>query len=159
VSPTTLTTVIPDSDMDSLGTAYVSVMTAWPGQPSRESTARTFAIDYPVPTISSMSPASVRLGVSSTLLSINGTGFTPRSIVTINGRQASELRPLGYDVLWQGNVVQSYLDSARVVQVRVENPTPGGGDRLGDDAASDRAGRDDHDPGMISMTCHSRGNP
>src|SRR5205814_2362415 len=83
VSATQLTAAIPAADIAATGTASVTVVTPAPG--GGTSAARTFSINNPAPTISSLSPASVAVGAAAFTLTVNGSNFVSGSSVRWNG--------------------------------------------------------------------------
>ena len=122
VSSSSLTAVVPAADLAAGGNAIVTVTTAAPGGGSATA---TFAVDYPVPTLSSLSPASVPQGSPAVALTASGSGFVPGSTIDWNGSplpttylSASEL---------SATIPASDVMSATQASVTVVSPTPGGG--------------------------------
>ncbi len=81
--------------------------------------------DNPVPSISSLSPASVTMGAAAQTLTINGTGFIPTSSITFNGNAYT----VSYVSATQLTIPLGASDQATAgtYAVVVSNPSPGGG--------------------------------
>jgi len=126
VSSTQLTAQIPANLVATQGSAQVTVFTPTPG--GGTSAARTFTINppgaNPVPTISTLNPASVGVNTAFTL-TVNGTGFVGGSVVRINGNS----RPTTVVSATQltAQIQAGDVAAAGNVPVTVFNPTPGGG--------------------------------
>jgi hypothetical protein len=79
----------------------------------------------PVPTVASITPATIATGTKGTILTINGTGFIQNSVVQWN--QSS--RPTTF--VNSGQLTAALADADTTTagsgQVNVVNPTPGGG--------------------------------
>jgi hypothetical protein len=110
------------------GTAQVVVVSPLPG--GGASTAVNFQItapQNPLPTISSLSPASTSVGVlpPANLLTVNGTNFISTSAVSFNGIQ----RTTNLVSATQLTVPMTASDVASnaTINVTVSNPAPGGG--------------------------------
>jgi len=125
VSPNQVTASISSGDIALTGTASVTVFNPAPG--GGLSNAQTFTINSsnPVPTTTSLSPASANAGGPGFTLTINGTGFVNGSVVRWNGlnRTTSYVSP---------NQVTASISSGDIavsgtVSVTVFNPAPGGG--------------------------------
>ena len=110
------------------GTAQVVVVSPLPG--GGASTAVNFTItaaQNPLPTITSLSPASTSVGVlpSGNVLTVNGTNFISTSSVSFNGIQ----RTTNFVSATQLTVPMTASDVASnaTINVTVSNPAPGGG--------------------------------
>jgi hypothetical protein len=82
VSATQLQALIPDSDI-LIGKASVTVFDPAPG--GGTSSALTFTVDYPVPVVMSLSPASATAGSGGFTLAVNGFNFVAGATVQWNG--------------------------------------------------------------------------
>ena len=88
-------------------------------------TALPFIVNNPIPTLSTLSPASGLVGSTSTTVLLNGTNFVTTSTATFNG--------VGHSFTFvsptQGSIVltTAELVSAGSFPVCVANPAPGGG--------------------------------
>jgi hypothetical protein len=124
VSSTQLTAAIPASDVATAGTANVTVFNPAPG--GGESGAVTFTINNPVPTISSISPATAVAGSGNFTLTITGTNFVNGSVVRWNGSD----RPTTFVSSTQltAAIPASDVATAGTANVTVFNPAPGGGE-------------------------------
>ena len=122
-SATSLSATIPASDLVKGTTAQITVQNPAPG--GGKSTGIAFAVDNPVPTIASVSPASVTAGAGNTTLDIKGTNFVPSAVVTWNGAA------LAASFVSNGELT-AVLPAADLTtnsqnSVAVQNPAPGGG--------------------------------
>src|SRR5262249_8749519 len=83
ISGTQLTATIPASDL-AVG-ALLSITVFTPGPSGGTSSAVTFTVNNPVPSISSVSPNPVLAMGGSFTLTVNGSGFVNGSLVQVNG--------------------------------------------------------------------------
>jgi hypothetical protein len=125
---TQLSISVTAQDIATPGTAQVVVVTPAPG--GGPSTAVNFTItpaQNPVPTLTSISPASTPVGTlpAGNILTVNGTNFVSSSSVAFNGN----LRPTNFVSATQLTVPLRASDVASnaTITVTVSNPTPGGG--------------------------------
>ena len=123
VSSTSLDADINAADIVTGGTAKISVSNPSPG--GGTSSALTFTINNPVPTITSLSPSVLLEGSPSFTLTITGTNFVTSSTALWNGGA----RPTTFV---SSTSVQATIDAADIASggtatVTVTNPTPGGG--------------------------------
>lgn len=123
VSDKRVTAEITDMDVESIGSASVTVENPSPG--GGISASLVFQIIYPVPTIVSLNPNVVTVGGTGFTQIINGVGYSPASIVRWNGLarpttfvSRTELRV---------EVRTEEIVSAGTAAITVTNPTPGGG--------------------------------
>jgi hypothetical protein len=121
---TTLTVVVPASDVATAGPVSVTVTNAAPG--GGTSGSQTFTVNNPLPSISTLSPASATAGGASFAMTINGTGFASGATVTFGAF---------------GSIVPTSISSTQVVvqipatdiaaggnvNITVTNVLPGGG--------------------------------
>ncbi|MGH9955820.1 MAG: WSC domain-containing protein [Pyrinomonadaceae bacterium] len=122
VSSTELTATISAAAVAAAGSANVTVLTPSPG--GGTTAARSLTIQYGIPTITSVSPASVNAGGQSFTLTIVGAGFCSVSKVRWNGSDRPTTR--------SGNDLRATIPVADIAaggnaQVTVFNPTPVGG--------------------------------
>ncbi len=123
VSSTQLKVELTAADLAAVGAGKIVVVNPAPG--GGTSAASTVSIVYPVPAITSLSPASLAWDSVPTLLTIKGTGFEPSSVVQLNGA----VHPSAYvdsDTL-QFTLGASELGTGTTLQVTVFTGTPGGG--------------------------------
>ncbi|MFZ0737517.1 MAG: hypothetical protein WA002_11735 [Candidatus Acidiferrales bacterium] len=78
--PTTLTATVPASDVTAAGMFPITVTDSGTGK-----TSSPFNFAVTVPSISSISPASIGVGSAAFTLMVNGAGFSTNSIVNFNG--------------------------------------------------------------------------
>jgi len=80
---------------------------------------------YSIPTITSLSPTTVRAGSPAFVLTITGTGFTPASTVKVDANVLTPtyVSPTELDL----TVPSSAVATGGPVSVKVANPSPGGG--------------------------------
>lgn len=126
VSSTQITAVIPATDIAAAGTVAVTVFNPAPG--GGTSTAVNYAINYPVPVMGSLSPASSTAGGAAFSLTVNGSNFInpsevrwnnlPRTTTYISSLQLTAAIP-STDIVTAGSAA-----------VTVVNPAPGGGTSL-----------------------------
>ena len=123
VSPTELTILLSVSDQAKAGSFAVVVTNPAPG--GGKSAAVDFTVDNPVPTVTTLTPASAMAGAAAQTLTITGSNFVSTSTVTYNGVahtatfvSATELK-----------ITLSTTDQAKAgtFAVVVTNPAPGGG--------------------------------
>jgi hypothetical protein len=83
----------------------------------------------PVPTIQTVSPASVPAGSSGFSLTVTGSGFLTSSVVSWNGasRQAALVNSSQLSI----DVTSTDLSAAGTVTITITNPAPGGGQASG----------------------------
>jgi len=123
-SNTQLTASISAADIATAGTAGVTVLNSAPG--GGISNPETFTINNPLPTITSLSPASATVGGPAFTLTVNGTDFVDgASTVRWNGSD----RATTYVSSTQLTASISAADIATVgtASVTVFNSAPGGG--------------------------------
>jgi len=123
VSSTQLTLTLQASDVAAVGSAQVAVVNPAPG--GGTTPANSVAIVYPVPVISSLSPTSVIWGTSSTLLTVNGSGFAPSSVVLLAGVNHATTYVNSSTLTL--TLSASDLGSGPTLSVTVSTGSPGGG--------------------------------
>ncbi len=129
VGSTQLTAQISAADIATAGSASVTVFT--PPAGGGESNSATFTITNPpnpVPAITTISPSVVNVGGAVFMLTVNGAGFTPSSVVRVNGNGGAD-RPTTFVSVNQLTAQISAADiaTAGALTIRVFNPAPGGG--------------------------------
>lgn len=115
---------IPASYFTSVGTLRITVYTPPPsGGTSNEIDIPV--VSAPAPIIANMSPTSAPLGGNDFTLTVNGSNFTPASVVQWNGSS----RPTTFASTYQLTATISRADIATFTQalVSVTTPAPGGG--------------------------------
>ncbi len=123
VSATKLTAAIPADDVKNGGIASVTVVTPTPG--GGTSNAVSFAINNPTPTITSLDPPMTFNTLPAFVLTVNGTGFVPNSIVRWNGTDRTTTFVSATRLTAQISAADIATDGTAVVTVF--NPAPGGG--------------------------------
>jgi trimeric autotransporter adhesin len=123
VNSTNLQAPIPASDIATAGSSAITVVNA--AADGGTSSATTFAITNPAPTISSVSPTFVVPGGPQFVLTVNGAGFVASSVVLWNGTA----KPTTFVSATQLTTTIPATDIATQgsAQVAVFNATPGGG--------------------------------
>jgi hypothetical protein len=121
VSSTQLLASIPASDIALAGTAQVTVSNA----DGSTSSALTFTINNPIPTITSLSPASTSAGSAAFTLTVNGTNFVSTSAVKWNGTNRATTFVSSTQLI--AAILVADVASAGTASVTVVNPSPGGG--------------------------------
>jgi Tol biopolymer transport system component len=104
----------------SAGSAQISVVA-----PDGRSNGVSFAVNYPVPTISSIAPATAQAGAAPLTLTLNGSSFFPTSSVHWNG--GARATTFVSNTKLTAAITVSDLASPATPEVTVSNPTPGGG--------------------------------
>jgi len=122
----TLSVVIPSSDLLSGGTLLFNVTNGAPGGGSSVSPALT--VMNPVPVVTSISPPAIFAGTGPTTVTISGSGFVPESSATCNG-QVLTITYLSSTQL-QVTVPLSTTTGIGSPSLVVNNPQPGGASSL-----------------------------
>ena len=123
LSSAQLTISLTAADQAAAGTFPVVVTNPAPG--GGPSNAANFAVNNPVPTITTISPTSARVPAGMQTLTIAGTNFVPGSAVTFNGTT--------YDPVYRSSVQlvvsisSSDVATAGIYPVVVIDAGPGGG--------------------------------
>lgn len=123
VTPTKLTVVVPDALLTTAQVMNVAVTNPSPG--GGTSKAVDFAVLNPAPTITALSMSETLLNSTAVSLSVTGTNFLPSTVAKLG------------DVLIKPTLVaptkltlavpDALLTSAKVMNLVVANPSPGGG--------------------------------
>ena len=123
VNATQVTAAITAADIATAGSFPVTVTNAAPG--GGTSVAAMFAVNNPVPTVTTLSPTSATAGGAAFTLTVNGTGFNSNSAVNFNG----SARTTTFVSATQITAAITAADIATVgtPSVTVTNPAPGGG--------------------------------
>ena len=123
VSATQLTIPLSAGEQATAGTIAVVVTNPSPGGGASNSV--NFTVDNPVPTLTSLSPASATAGAAAQTLTLNGTNFLSTSTVTYN----SAAHTAKFVSATQLTIQLSAADQATAgtFTVVVTNPSPGGG--------------------------------
>ncbi len=123
VNSSQITAQIPASDLATAGTVTVTVFNPAPG--GGTSFGYPFAVNNPVPAITSLNPANMLAGSGTFTITVTGTGFVPASQVQWNG----QTRSTGYasSTVLQATILASDIATQGTATVGVFNPTPGGG--------------------------------
>ena len=126
VSATQLTAAILAADIATAGTTSVTVFNPTPG--GGTSNPQTFTINIsnnPVPTTTSLSPASGTAGGTAFTLTVNGSGFVNGSVVQWNGSSRTTTYVSATQLT--AAILAADIATAGTASVTVFNPTPGGG--------------------------------
>lgn len=118
-----LRAVVPASMTASGRFANFTVFTPAPG--GGESGSVLFVINNPVPTLTEISPNSLVAGTGAFNLIVRGTNFTPTSVVTWN--QVARPTTFVSSTELHAAIPASDVAAGGSANVRVFNPTPGGG--------------------------------
>jgi uncharacterized protein len=124
VSDTELTAVVPASDLANAGTASVAVNNPTPGGGLSGSLTFTIGAANPVPSIFSLSPASITAGQAAFTLSVNGSNFVPGATVNWNGSALATTVVSAFQLT--ATVPAANVVAAGTASVTVTNPSPGG---------------------------------
>jgi Right handed beta helix region/Immunoglobulin I-set domain len=123
VSETQLTAAVTATNTAAAGNANIAVTNPSPG--GGTSSAVSFAVNNPLPVISSLSPASVSTGGARFTLTINGTGFVTGSTVAWNGSTLTATYVSATQLT--ASIPASDIATSQNAAVTVANPAPGGG--------------------------------
>jgi hypothetical protein len=123
VSSVELTAHVPGSAIQTAGTASVTVVNPAPG--GGTSNALLFYINNPAPSLTSLSPSSIKAGSSAFTLTIYGSGFVSTSQALWNGTARATTYDRAGKV--QAQILASDISKAGTAKVTVTNPAPGGG--------------------------------
>jgi hypothetical protein len=126
VSATSVTSMVPGSDLGTMGTVKLTVVNPTPG--GGTSNAIGFTVGNPVPLLSSIQPSSAPAGSTNVALSVGGSNFLPNSQVEWNGTAL----PTTYEspTSVSAQIPASDLTGAAAdvtAIVTVVNPSPDGG--------------------------------
>jgi 6-phosphogluconolactonase (cycloisomerase 2 family) len=122
-SATRLRAAIGAADVAAAGTAQVTVFNPAPG--GGTSSAVSFFVSNPVPGIAMVAPPSVLAGSPAFVLTVDGSGFLPGSVVRWNGSARTTVFVSGTRL--QASISSDDVAAAGVAEVTVFNPAPGGG--------------------------------
>ena len=118
VNSNTLEVTLGASDLGTAATLPVTVFTGTPG--GGTSTPAILTINYPVPAIASINPASITVNSQGTPIEILGSGFTSSSTVHVNG---STLKTSGWTSYQLSlTVPAAELTSVATLSITVSNP-------------------------------------
>ena len=123
VSSSKLAVLVSAADIASAGSAKISVFSPAPG--GGTSGLSTFTINNPAPALASLSPNSATAGGAGLTLTVNGSGFTPSSVVRWNG--AAKTTTFISPSQLTAAIAAADITSAGLSNVTVVNPAPGGG--------------------------------
>jgi hypothetical protein len=123
VSSSTITALIANSDILTVGTSSVAVVNSAPG--GGTSNSQTFTINNPVPTVVSISPASTAVGGTNFILTVSGANFVGSSIVQWNG--SNRITTFVSSTQLTASISSSDLMVANTFPITVVNPAPDGG--------------------------------
>ncbi|HVE58178.1 MAG TPA: FG-GAP-like repeat-containing protein [Pyrinomonadaceae bacterium] len=123
VSATQVRAQIIASDLQTAGVFPVTVFNPTPG--GGVSNAVNFTLNNPVPSISSLSPASQPPGATAFELTVNGSGFVNNSIVRWNGQNRTTTFVSATQIKAQITAID--IQAAGTFPVTVVNAAPGGG--------------------------------
>lgn len=122
VNPSTLSVVLPGSDLASGGTLSFAVTNDSPG--GGASISPVLTVLNPPPIVTSVSPQVFFSGAGPASITLSGSGFVPASSITISGQQL----PITYVSSGQVQVaVPNSLLVADSLPIVVSNSAPGGG--------------------------------
>lgn len=124
VSSTLLTAVRPLATLNTGGTVNISVVYTNPG--SGLSNSLPFLVNYPIPTLVSLSPDGQLVGRSAFTLTVDGLGFARSSLVQWEG--TSLVTTWISPTRLSATVPASDLLTVNSYAITVLNPAPGGGE-------------------------------
>jgi hypothetical protein len=124
-SATSLTAMIPASDIAAAGPRTVTVLNPAPGGGTSNEVTFTVTAPNPMPSVSSLSPNSATAGGGDFTLTVNGNNFIQGSVVRWNG--ANRETTFGSGSRLTAAIPASDIAAAGIAAVTVLNPAPGGG--------------------------------
>lgn len=127
LSGSLLRATIPESDVASVGTARISVLTKTELNEIIESAPVEIAIgsNRPVPVLASLFPAGAQVGGDGLNLAIFGKNFSRESVVRWNGVERTAIFSSSSEIILA--VTKADLANAANVDIEVFTPGPGGG--------------------------------
>ncbi len=126
VSATQLQASVPAVNVESTGSANITVYSPTPG--GGTSSALTFTISAatnPVPVLTSLSPASIPVGNADFTLTVTGSGFIASSVIKWNGTSLTTSYVSATQL--QATIPAASVAIAGTASVTIYTPTPGGG--------------------------------
>jgi len=124
VNNTTLTALIPASDLTVVGTFAVTILNPAPG--GGTSNALTFTVGNPGPGLAALSPNFAPVGSTSTLtMNVTGLNFVVGSVVQWNGSPLTTSTNSSTSLT--ALIPATDLTSLGIATITVSNPAPGGG--------------------------------
>lgn len=121
ISGTQLSTTLNSSDLATAATMAITASTPGGGT----SSALTFTVNNPAPSLSTMAPTSVTAGGSSFTLTVGGSSFVTGSVVQVNG--ANRSTTFVSDSQLTASIPASDIAAAGNLSITVFNAAPGGG--------------------------------
>ncbi|MFA5185259.1 MAG: IPT/TIG domain-containing protein [Patescibacteria group bacterium] len=121
LSGTSLRAVVGSSAMAAAGSHNITVVNGTPG--GGTSTAKTFTVNNPPPTISGLSPSSRTAGSASFTLTVNGTNFAANSQIKANGSSLSTTYVSATQL--RATVDAVYIASPGSLAITVYSPSTG----------------------------------
>ena len=125
ISGSQVSLTLTGADVSAVASLSLTAVNPAPG--GGTSTAATLAIvaSNPTPTITSVNPATEVVGTSSPVVAVSGTGFTPSTVIDVNG----SARATTYTNATQVNVTLAAADvsATGTLSLTAVNPPPGGG--------------------------------
>jgi hypothetical protein len=122
VSAAELTLAVPAIDIATAGSPNVTVTNPAPGGGT---VSKTFSVNNPHPSITSLSPASVLVSSGAFTLTINGSGFNSATTLQV-GADASLTPTLVSSTKLTVTVPAADIVNAQSLTITVTNPAPGG---------------------------------
>jgi probable HAF family extracellular repeat protein len=120
-----LTATVPAGLLNQAALAAISVQQGTSGRV--RSNTRDFAVLNPVAQITRVSPGSLQANCPAFVLTVEGTGFQPRSMVYWNGSPL-ELTGISPTQITARVTASDIPDQQEIAQIVVKTPAPGGGD-------------------------------
>ncbi|MGH9779511.1 MAG: IPT/TIG domain-containing protein, partial [Candidatus Acidiferrales bacterium] len=124
-----VTATIPAADIATGSTASVTVFNPAPG--GGTTSAQTFTVNNPIPILTSAvpNPNPIPVGATGAMLTLNGSGFVPSSVVRWGG--SNRTTTFVNSTQLQATIPASDLVNAGTTSVTVFNPAPTGGTSSG----------------------------
>jgi uncharacterized repeat protein (TIGR01451 family) len=123
VNSTQLSALVSASDVTAVGTDNIAVFNRSPG--GGTSNELPFAVNNPIPTLTSISPSNAAAGGAPFTLTVKGSHFVNGASVFWNGAPLATTFVSSTQL--RVKVAASDINSSATVQLSVSNPAPGGG--------------------------------
>jgi hypothetical protein len=121
VSATQLRATVPAANIASAGATTIRVVQSGVSSSNQQ----TFTVTPAKPTITSLSPSSATINAASFTMTVNGTGFTPNSVVQWGG--SALVAHVQSSTVVTADIPAANLTTAGAFQITVANPPAEGG--------------------------------
>ena len=120
---TSIQVTVPSTYLTTAAPVPIAVLNPSPG--GGLSNVYNLTLNYPVPSIATLSPTAAVAGGAAVDLTVNGAGLTLASTVLVNGTPRTTIPGGPAEVT--GKLLASDMTGGGLLQITVSNPAPGGG--------------------------------